>query len=522
MPSPGRPLVMHPTTTALWFFEDHLTLKHPGLTLCARENTVLVFIESVARCRRLPYHKHRLVLLLSAMRHFAAEREREGWRVLYLPLDEAPDFAHAWHQAAQALPAPGEILLMEPNNLWEREALNRLKPKLPAPLRLLPNTMFLVPENEFITWAGERQRLLMENHYRRVRSKRGLLMSDRGPVGGRWNFDAENRQGFRQWKNSGSPKPPPRPSFPPDVITRAVIDDVGRHFRQHPGDSGTFSLAVTREQALRQLAHFCRHCLPEFGAWQDLMVEGEPLLFHSLLSPFLNIGLLTPEECVQKAEAAWRDGTAPLAAVEGFIRQIIGWREFVRGVYFLKRRAYLESNALDAHRPLPGFFWTARTEMACLRHCLGETLRAGFNHHIQRLMVLGNFLNLAGVNPGEAFEWFSAMYVDAHEWVMAANVIGMALHADGGFMATKPYVGAGAYISRMSNYCASCRYNPEVKTGPEACPFNFLYWAFYDHHAARFANNPRTSLAVRSWLTKPASQREAIVSRATKFLDELQ
>ncbi|MFZ4387936.1 MAG: cryptochrome/photolyase family protein, partial [Chthoniobacterales bacterium] len=250
-------------------------------------------------------------------------------------------------------------------------------------------------------------------------------------------------------------------------------------------------------------------------------IQGEPDMFHSIISPMLNMGLLDPLECAKAAETAYSQGKAPLHAVEGFIRQIIGWREFVNGVYWLKMPAYEKVNGLEAVRPLPAFFYDGRTDLNCLHQTLGEVLKGGFNHHIQRLMILGNFLLLAGVNPQEALRWFNEMYVDAHDWVMAANLLGMALHADGGFMSTKPYAAGGAYIHKMSNYCEGCSYSPDIKTGPRACPFNLLYWNFYETHRERFANNPRTAMMVRSWMKRPAEERAAIVTQSTTFLDSL-
>jgi len=278
---------------------------------------------------------------------------------------------------------------------------------------------------------------------------------------------------------------------------------------------------VTRAEALESLASFIRERLPRFGDFQDLMLQDAPTMFHSLISGPLNLGLLNPMECIEAAEKAYRDGTAPLAAVEGFIRQILGWREFVNGVYWLKMPDYLSSNALHANRPLPDFFYTAKTDMQCLSLTISEAIDTSYNHHIQRLMILGNFLLLAGIDPRQSHDWFLEMYIDAHEWVMAANVLGMALHADGGFMATKPYAASAAYISKMSNYCSGCQFDPKKKTGPGACPYNLLYWDFYDRHGKRFASNPRTSMMVSSWNKRPESEKNLIRSEAAAFLESL-
>jgi deoxyribodipyrimidine photolyase-related protein len=461
------------------------------------------------------------MLILSAMRHFAEERRAEGWEVEYHSLGDAPDMESILKRHCSQH-HPAAILLAEPNNHGERLAVQSLSAKLGVPLTLIPTAQFLCSREEFEEFAQGKKRLLLENFYREMRRRTGLLLeSDGNPSGGSWNYDAENRATFRDWKKAGSPTPGALPRKAPDQITKEVAADLERFFPKAIGKAEEFALPVTRADALAWLEHFVSERLPDFGTWQDLMVEGESDMFHSILSPILNIGLVDPLECAKAAEQAFRTGKAPLQAVEGFIRQVIGWREFVNGVYWLKMPEYEEVNGLAANRPLPRFFWNGETDLNCLRQVLGETIRNGFNHHIQRLMILGNFLLLAGVRPQEALRWFNTLFIDAHDWVMAANVLGMALHADGGFMATKPYAGAAAYIGRMSNYCRGCTYDPDLKSGSGACPFNLLYWNFYDTHADRFANNPRTAMPVRSWRKRPESERRRIVSEARAFLDSV-
>jgi deoxyribodipyrimidine photolyase-related protein len=506
--------------TTYWILEDQLSLEHPAL----RENPKrvrLLFIESRARLGRLRYHKKRLVLFLSAMRHFAAERAAEGWEVDYYPLGDVENAREAFQRHGKAC-APEAWAVVEPSNYGDWAALPKISQQPGWSFRVLPNSFFLLAREEFVRWAQGKKRLLMEAHYRRMRERFGLLMEKGGePVGGKWNFDAENRQGFVEWKKAGSPRPVAEPGCEPDAVTREVQKDLERFFPEHPGAVEGFDQPVTREQALARLEFFLRHRLGSFGDYQDLMVSEAPQLFHSIISPQLNLGLLSPLECAVAAEKAWQAGVAPLAAVEGFIRQIIGWREFVYGVYWLKMPSYAGVNELGAERPLPDFFYTGETELNCLRRCLGQVVETGYNHHIQRLMILGNFCLLAGIRPQEALRWFNEMYLDAHDWVMAANVLGMALHADGGFMATKPYAGGAAYISKMSNYCAGCRYDPKKKEGPAACPFNLLYWNFYEQHAERFERNPRTAMMVRSWLKRAPQARAVIVREAEEFLDSL-
>ncbi len=503
----------------IWIFGDQLSLDHPGLRAGPRTGDRLLFIESRKRGARLRYHRHKLVLIYAAMRHFAAVRRAEGWAVDYHELAETEDFEGGWRRHLAA-GRPEEIVMCAPNNRFEHAAVEALARKLGLPVRFLPAVNFLVPREEFAAWAKGSKRLLMENHYRRVRRELGVLVDDRGePEGGAWNFDAENRKPFKDFAAGATPPAPPRGST--DAVTRAVIADVTRFFPDAPGDAETFWLPVTRAEALGWLEDFVGRRLGNFGDFQDVMAAGERTMFHSLLSPMMNIGLLQPRECVDAAVEAYRAGRAPLAATEGFVRQILGWREFVNGVYWLKGEDYLASNGLGAERALPAFFYDGRTDMNCVRECVEQVRATSYNHHIQRLMVLGNFLLLAGVRPQEALRWFTEMYVDAHEWVMAANVLGMALHADGGFMATKPYAGGGAYISRMSDYCRGCRFDPAKKSGPGACPFNLLYWNFYDRHGDRFARNPRTAMMVRSWRSRPEAERARIVAEAEGFLGEL-
>jgi len=503
---------------AIWFLEDHLSTGHGGLKAADKKEDCLLFIEERARGSHLRYHKKRQVLIYSAMRHFAAERKKEGWRVEYHSVREAEDYAGVLDEHLKKI-GPDKIQVMEPNNYFEEQALKKIASQSRAKLELLPNRLFLMEREEFVRRAGSSKRLLMENHYRHLRNKLQLLLEENGdPFGGKWNYDQQNRKTFRDWQRAGKPVPEGKAEVEPDKLTREAMRDVDAVFPHHPGETRGFAWPVTSGQSRQWLRQFLRERLQHFGDFQDLMVQEEPTLFHSQLSPMMNLGLLSASDCARAAADSLEESGAPLAAVEAFIRQIIGWREFVRGVYWLKMPDYASVNELGATLPLPEFFYSGETDMNCLRQTIAQVRETGFAHHIQRLMILGNFLLLAGVRPGEALRWFSEMFVDAHDWVMAANVLGMALHADGGFMATKPYAGAGAYISKMSNYCQDCRFRPDVKSGPDACPFNLLYWNFYDRHARRFAGNPRTAMMVRSWMKRDGADRTKIVREAEEFL----
>jgi deoxyribodipyrimidine photolyase-related protein len=464
----------------------------------------------------------RTALFLSAMRHFAAALMRGGdtpdeppLRVDYLALggralgvDGLPigELAEA-SPAPTTLPAllgeairrwqPQRVVMLEAGEWQVREDLRATVAAAGLPLDERADRHFLCRHDQFQAHAQGKATLQMERFYRAMRRLHGVLMEADGrtPVGGAWNFDAENRESFGR-AGPGLYLPAP-PRFEPDAITRQVIAEVRQRFADHPGRLDHFAWPLTRTQALVALDDFIAHRLADFGRYQDAIWAGEPWLYHSALSAALNLHLLDPREVIARAEAAWRAGAVPLASAEGFIRQILGWREYVRGVYWLRMPTMLDDNALGAHAPLPAWYWTGQTDMACLREAITQTLDHGYAHHIQRLMVTGLYALLLGVEPRQVHAWYLAVYVDAVEWVEAPNTLGMSQHADGGYLATKPYVASGRYIERMSNHCRGCRYRPGERTGPSACPFTTLYWDFLLRHEARFAQHPRLA---RQWL----------------------
>lgn len=510
-----------PPTKTILVFGDQLSVGNTALPAARTPGARVLMVES--QDLRTRDHLHKNVFRFASMRHFAAGLVAEGCEVDYSEVSATPDFRKA---VLGHLERHGsrELHVMEPNCHAEQLLVEEIAVQSGCALHTTPTNHFVTARKEFERFAAGKKRLLMESHYRLARQRLDILMDQEGnPEGGAWNFDASNRKGVADWKKDGAPRPPlpAGPGHDGDPVVRAVKRDVARSFPHGAGTVDTFAMPVTRDAALAGFKDFIDRRLPFFGDYQDLMLEDSPTMFHSLVSGPMNLGLLEPMECVRAAEAAWRAGRAPIAAVEGFIRQIIGWREFVNGVYWLKMPGYLDVNALGADRPLPRFFRDGDTTM----HCLGCTLRqardTAYNHHIQRLMILGNFCLLAGINPQQAHDWFLETYIDAHEWVMAANVLGMALHADGGFMATKPYAGSAAYISRMSNHCAGCIHDPKKKHGPGACPFNLLYWDFYDRHGTRFAANPRTSMMVKSWEKRNPAEKAAILGEARTFLDSI-
>jgi len=444
----------------------------------------------------VPSHQARIALFLAAMRHFATDMATRGWPVDYLALGhhDFPTLSAALaHGLAQLKPRRVVWVRSGEYRVWQ--ALTEVVHAAGVELDERPDGHFMAPLEDFNAWAKGRREFRLEHWYRNLRRKTGLLMEGDQPAGGRWNFDADNRQAFG--KAGPGSLPSPRP-FLPDTLTRSVLVEVAQRFAHHPGGLARFDWPVTPDQARAALDDFITHRLPHFGTYQDAIWSGEPWLYHSRLSAALNLKLIDPMTVCRAAEAAWQSGHAPLASAEGFIRQILGWREYVRGLYWLWMPEWLDWNALEAHIPLPDFYWTVDTDMACLRDTIGQTLEYGYAHHIQRLMITGLYALLLGVEPSQIHAWYLAVYVDAVEWVELPNVLGMSQHADGGRMASKPYIASGKYIQRMSNHCAGCRYRPDQALGPQACPFTTLYWDFLDHHAPRFAHHPRLGLQVRN------------------------
>ena len=492
---------------------DQLTPDIAALRAADKTRDVVAMAEVLAEGRAVPHHPQKIALILSAMRHFAEELRAQGWRVAYSRLDDPENSQSIPGELLRRATETGaaEVLATRPGDWRLIAALEGA----PLALRLLPDDRFLCAEADFVLWAKGRKQLRMEHFYRDMRRRTGLLMEGDVPVGGRWNFDAENRKPAAP--DLLRPRPP---RFAPDAITAEVLDLVERSF-DHFGALRPFGWATDRAGALQALDHFIRHSLPHFGDEQDAMLRDDPTLSHSLLSPYLNLGLLSPLEVCQRAEAEWQAGRAPLAAVEGFIRQILGWREFLRGIWALQGPDYPTRNALNHHRALPPLFWGAPTGMACLGAVVAQTRDTAYAHHIQRLMVTGNFALLAGVDPAAVHEWYLAVYIDALEWVEAPNVIGMSQFADGGLFASKPYVSSGAYINRMSDYCSGCRYRVDQRSGAGACPFNLLYWHFMDRHSDRLVANPRLAPILRGWAKRPEAERAKVLAEAEAFLARL-
>ena len=495
---------------------DQLSTQQPALKSAVPGRDIVVMAEVAEEASYVRHNRHKIALLFSAMRHFKLELEAEGYQVEYLSFESGTPSLEAAVASVLARTEISEVMICEPG---EYRLLEQMKyfwsSSLGKPVTLLEDDRFLASHNDFADWAKGKKQLRMEFFYRKMRARYQILMDAGEPAGGKWNYDADNRVG---WRNQV--EIPSRPDVSPDVITAEVIDLVNANFPNNPGDLSQFRLAVTRADAERQFDWFVENALGDFGTYQDALVEESPWVFHGLISMYLNAGLLEPLAVCERAEHAWREGKCSLSAAEGFIRQVLGWREYIRGIYWLFMPEYKTRNTLEATRPLPNYFWDADTEMRCLSRAIEQSLDHGYAHHIQRLMVIGNFALLAGLDVMEVCDWYLGVYVDAYEWVELPNTLGMALYGDNAVIASKPYAASGKYIQKQGNHCQQCRYKPTKMTGPDACPFNSLYWRFIDKHIDKFGNNPRMGLVVANWRKRDPGEREVIVDWADKMIED--
>lgn len=447
------------------------------------ERDAILMMEVREEASYIPQNRRRLAFFFAAMRHFAEALRRRGWTVHYTELDDprnAGAFVPEIERHIRALKPEG-LVVLEPGDWRVRQALEPLGPEFRE------DRNFLCSTADFAEFSRQHPRMVMETFYRAMRRRMGILLErDGSPAGGAWNFDADNREGFGR---QGPPPIPPTRRFAPDATTQAVLEMVAREFPDSPGRLEEFDLPVTRRHALAALRDFVEHRLPLFGRHQDAMWTGEAFLFHAVISGPLNLHLLNPREVVEAVLD--NPAKAPLNAVEGFIRQVIGWREFVRGIYWREMPDYAGRNALDATLPMPRFYWTGETEMRCMSQAIGHTIDHAYAHHIERLMVLGLFALLLGVKPYDVHRWHMSMFWDAIDWVSLPNTLGMSQQGDGGVVGTKPYAASGNYINRMSDHCRHCRYDPKQSVGEDACPFTTLYWDFLARHRKRYAGNQR-------------------------------
>lgn len=494
---------------------DQLSETLSALRAADKDDDLIVMAEVADEAAYVRHHPKKIALIFSAMRHFAEALRRDGWQVAYSRLDE-PETSRSIvgelmrhgqeHGTSQVLATrPGEWRL-----IGALEAA-------PLTVTLLPDDRFVASLEDFDSWAEGRKQLRMEYFYREMRRKTGLLMEGDKPAGGKWNYDHDNRKPAGDDLFRAAPM-----QFTPDEITEEVLDLVEARFGGNFGALRPFWFATTRGEALRALDHFVKKLLPGFGDYQDAMLSSDRFLHHSVISMYLNIGLLTPLEICTRVEEEWQAGNVPINAAEGYIRQVIGWREYVRGIYFREGAEYPERNALGHDRDLPAMYWGGQTRMNCMDHAISQTRDEAYAHHIQRLMVTGNFALLAGIDPHQLHEWYLSVYADAFEWVEAPNTVGMSQFADGGIIASKPYVSSGNYIDRMSDYCKRCAYSVKDKTGDTACPFNLLYWDFLIRHRERFQGNPRMAQMYRTWDRMTADRRETVLAQAGRLLGRLE
>ena len=506
-------------TTLIPVLGDQLSSNLPSLRGADPGDTVVLMMEVVEEATYVRHHKQKLVYILSAMRHHADALRADGWTVDYVKLDNPDNAGSFTGEIARAVEryGPDRIVVTEAGEWRVQAMLDSWETLFGLPVEICPDDRFIAGHAEFDAWAGDgRKSLTMEFFYRDMRRKTGLLMDGGKPAGGRWNFDKENR------KPAKADLLMPRPhSFAPDAVTQEVIDLVQERFPETTGSLEGFDYAVTRDDAERQADAFFANALPQFGDYEDAMVTGERHLWHSILSPYINSGLLDPLDLCRRAEAEYRAGRAPLNSVEGYIRQIIGWREFMRGIYWREGPDYPRSNFLGHARRLPGFYWTGDTDMNCLKQVIGQTLATAHAHHIQRLMVAGNFALLIGADPFQVHTWYLEVYLDAYEWVEAPNTVGMSQFADGGTVGSKPYISSGAYINKMSDYCAACRYDVKQRTGPDACPYNSLYWDFLARHRDKLGENGRLFGPCRSWDRFSEDTQAEVRAQAAQFLAQL-
>lgn len=503
---------------------DQLSTSLASLRDADPAATRVLMAEVAAEVAYAPHHAKKLAFLFAAMRHHAESLRKAGFAVDYVELDDGDNSGSLTGELERALHRHGTmpVRITFPGEWRVKAEIERWAESTQVNFAWLADDRFLCSPEDFQAWARGRKTLRMEHFYRVMRRRHDLLMEAGEPAGGRWNFDAENRE----------PLPPPlaRPPIPrpmqfrPDAITRDVMRLIERHCPDAFGELDGFGFAVTPGNAKRAFSHFLKSALPRFGDHQDAMATGEDFLFHAVISIYLNAGLLDPLACCRAAEAAWRDGTAPLNAVEGFVRQILGWREFVRGMYWLHMPEYAGRNALEADLPLPEFYWSGETGMRCVAETVSGIRRNAYAHHIQRLMVTGNFALIAGIDPQAVCDWYLGVFADAYEWVELPNTLGMALHGDGGTLASKPYAASGRYIERMSDYCSGCRYDPGDATGEHACPFNYLYWDFIARHRARFEKHPRMAMIYRNLARQDprrVARMRAKAAAARRDLDQL-
>jgi deoxyribodipyrimidine photolyase-related protein len=502
------------SNATVWIPGDQLLKIHPAIEHAAetydRDKICVLLIESDQRLSRQRYQRKRLVLLLSAMRHYAELLRQEGFKVDY---QQVPTFAQGFQSHVQEF-NPEVIVSMACSSYQGRGFQQQLDQWLGIPVEIIPNNQFLVGRFNPIPTPDKSKRYVMEHFYRDMRRHFDILLEDGEPAGGEWNYDQANRKRLPKDIN------PPAPiEFEPDKITLQVMEQISA-LPKGIGSVDGFQYAVEHDQAQAAFSDFLETRLDRFGPYEDALTQRSHIVFHSAISPYLNLGLLEPLPVILQVEGLYKSGKVRIESVEGFIRQILGWREFMYWQYWRQMPGMLDQNAWSAEAEVPDFFWDAKTDLACLEHALQRAIETGYNHHIERLMLLSNFMMLTGVNPRAANQWFLSMYIDAYDWVMPPNVIGMGLNADGGLTATKPYIASANYINKMGDFCSSCGYDHKKRHGDGACPFNYLYWNFILKQEDRLKSNPRTSRNVLGLRYLDDEDRVQVQASAVEFMQK--
>lgn len=496
---------------------DQLNIQHSWFNQ-VNPQAIYVMMEVRSETDYVLHHAQKIIAIFAAMRDFSEQLKQLGHQVIYIAIDDA-DNQHDFAKNLTRLIAQLAITHLEmqaPDELRVNQLFEKFCAALPITSTIVDSEHFITQRDEAAQFFGKRK-WLMESFYRYLRNKHQVLMQNNKPVGGAWNFDKQNRKPWR-----GNPVAPEdqRKKHDHSQLWQSIqMQNIASFGQAHAHE---IPWPVNRQQALQQLDYFLHHVLVYFGDFQDAMSKQQPRLFHALISFALNVKLISPMEVVKRTEIAWQQHQLPLAAVEGFIRQILGWREYIRGYYWQHAQQLQQVNFFHHQRKLPQWFWTGKTHMACVKYCLEDSLENAYAHHIQRLMVIGNFALLAGIQPQQLHQWYLGIYIDAFEWVEMPNTLGMSQYADGGQLASKPYVSSANYIDKMSDYCHGCHYDKKIKIGERACPFNSLYWDFYMRHADKLQSNIRLSIVYQQIRKMPAEQKQAIAQQANKYLDNLE
>jgi len=498
---------------------DQLNYNHTWFKT-TDENVIYLMAEMRQETDYVKHHIQKVVAFFLSMRNFASDVENKGHRVIYFEIDDAnnPQNLEVLIQHIIKEHSIKKFEYQLPDEYRLDEQLKQICQKLTISTEVFDTEHFYTTRTDLAEFFQGKKMLLMENFYRMMRKKHDILMVGANPVGNQWNFDHDNRKKYK------GEVPIPNAKIFPKKVTE-IIHQLNKMEVKTFGsiDLEKFNWPTSRLECLEQLDHFCQNLLKHFGDYEDAMHTDEKFLFHSRLSFTMNSKMLSPKEVVEQVVKYFHlnEDEITISQVEGFVRQILGWREYIRGIYWKEMPKYSEMNALENYNKLPDFYWTGRTKMNCMQKAISQSLEEAYAHHIQRLMIIGNFSLLTQMHPDEVDAWYLGVYIDAIEWVEMPNTRGMSQYADGGILATKPYVSSGSYINKMSNYCGSCHYNVKEKLGEKACPFNSLYWNFLDDKKEHFKNNQRMAMMLNLLNKIPAEDLYAIKLKAKEIMEDL-